>query len=72
MLCGPLWKMSLTPPEARIIGVMRLAKKKEIGNRLYYWSRLVQTLDQLIARLTANGRRGSNGSDHSVRLKCLY
>ena len=67
--CGPLWKVSLTPKEARIIGVMRLAKKKEIGNRLYYWSRLVEKLDQLIARLTANARRGSNGSDQFCALK---
>ena len=37
--------------------------KKKKGNMLYYWSRLVQTLDQLIPRLTANARRGSNGSE---------
>ena len=44
-------------------------KKKEIGNRLYYWPGLVEKLDQLIARLTANARRGSNGSDQFCALK---
>ena len=35
--------------------------KKKMGNRLYYWSRLVQTHDQLIERLLSNASRGSNG-----------
>ena len=38
-------------------------RKKKMGNMLHYWSRLVQTLDQLIAPLIANARRGSNGSE---------
>ena len=38
-------------------------KKSEIGCIMIYGSRFVQTLDQLIARLTANARRGSQGTD---------
>ena len=56
-----LTKCSVSSPEARIIGVIRLTKK--IGNRLYYWSRLLQTHDQLIERLLSNASRGSNGSE---------
>ena len=37
--------------------------KKKMGNRLYHWSRLVQTHDRLIARLLPNASRGSNGSE---------
>ena len=38
-------------------------KKKKMGNRLYYWSRLMQTHDQLIERLLSNESRSSNGSE---------
>ena len=51
--------------EARIIGVMRLANKKEkweIGC-INYWLRLVQTQDQLIDRLLSNACRGPNRSE---------
>ena len=37
--------------------------KKKMGNRLYYWSHLVQMHDQLIERLLSNASRGSNGSE---------
>ena len=37
--------------------------KNKMGNRLYYWSRLVQTHDHLTERLLSNANRGSNASE---------
>ena len=54
-----LWK----PRWQRSVLLLSCGWQKKMGNRLYYWSRLVQTHDKLIARFLSNASRGSNGSE---------